>query len=123
MIKHHCRSKKITNYDKAEIPLSSIDEDLIEQIKEDMLEHLFGTESKMTRHEFLERLKSNKCNWMLDAETVRTRVKRYIRARQKGVHVMDQMADETTPQKQNGRESWKSEQSAQDRNFSQGQGP
>lgn len=93
MLKHQCKEAKIADYDKAEIPLSQIDDDLIEQIKEDLLELVFGTESKLTRKEFLTKLTSPKCSWILEPEHIRARVKRYIRARSKGVHVMDQMAD------------------------------
>ena len=89
MMKHQCKDSKEENYDKAEISLNDIDEDLIEQVVEDYLEEVFGTESKMTRAEFLSKMTSNECKWLLDAEQVRRRVKRHVRAKNKGVHVLD----------------------------------
>ena len=54
-----------------------------------MFESIFGTESHMSRSEFLDKITSIKNNWILDSEMVREKVKRYIRARAKGVHVLD----------------------------------
>ena len=43
---------------------------------EDFLESVFGTESKMTRLQFLTKLENEENRWILDAEQVRRRVKR-----------------------------------------------
>ena len=93
MMKHSCKENKDEDYSKAELPVDQIDEDLIEQVKEDWLESVFGTESKMSRTDFLEKLKTDESKWILDSESVRQRVKRTLRANGKGVHVLDQMAD------------------------------
>ena len=89
MMKLQCKDAKQTDYEKAEIPLSEIDDDLIDEIIEDLFESIFGTESHMSRNEFLDKLTSEKNKWILVSEMVRQKVKRYIRARAKGVHVLD----------------------------------
>ena len=68
MMKHQCKDSKEANYDQAEISLKDIDEDLIETIVEEYLESVFGSESKMTRVEFLSRMTSDDCKWLLDSE-------------------------------------------------------
>ena len=78
-----------------EIPLNEIDDDLIEQVIEDILESIFGTSSKMSRALFLQKLVSKECKWIMDSEEIRKRIKRYIKARQQGVSVMDQMSHES----------------------------
>ena len=93
MMKHSCKEAKETDYSKTEIPLGEIDEDLIEEAIEDILESIFGTDSKMSRTSFLNKLVSKECRWILDSEQIRRRMKKYIKARNKGVSVMDQMSD------------------------------
>ena len=96
-MKHSCKEAKETDYSKTEIPLGEIDEDLIEEAIEDILESIFGTDSKMSRTSFLNKLVSKECRWILDSEQIRRRMKRYIKARNKGVSVMDQMSDSQAP--------------------------
>lgn len=74
-----------------------INEDLVDEVKEDWLESVFGTESKMSRAMFLEKMQAEENRWILDAELVRRRIKRHLRARGKGVDFLDKMAD--TPPK------------------------
>lgn len=81
VMKQECKEKaalkKVTvDYEKCEIPLSQVDDELVENIVEDFLEAVFGTETKMPRRQFLDKLASDENNWILDAEKVRRRVKR-----------------------------------------------
>jgi len=62
-------------------------------VKEDFLDSVFGTESKMHRTLFLEKLQSEENSWVLDPELLRKRVKRHLRAKDKGVDILDKMAD------------------------------
>ena len=53
-MKQECKEKAalkkvVVDYERCEIPLSQIDDELIEKMLEDFLESIFGTESKMTR--------------------------------------------------------------------------
>ena len=57
------------------------------------MESVFVTESKMTRLQFLKKLANEENRWILDSEQVRRRVKRHLRAKSKGVHILDQMAE------------------------------
>lgn len=56
LVKHACRDCNETDYSRAELPLDMLDEDLVDEVKEDFLESVFGTESKMPRTEFLHKL-------------------------------------------------------------------
>ena len=56
LVKHACRDCNETDYSRAELPLDMLDEDLVDEVKEDFLESVFGTESKMPRTEFLRKL-------------------------------------------------------------------
>ena len=95
MMKHESKEKaasrnEYVNYEEnCEIPLSQIDNELVEKIVEDFLESVFGTESKLTREKFLEKMASEQNQWILDSELVRRRVKRHLRAQEKGVHILD----------------------------------
>ena len=86
MMKHESKEKaasrnEYVNYEEnCEIPLSQIDNELVEKIVEDFLESVFGTESKLTREKFLEKMASEQNQWILDSELVRRRVKRHLRA-------------------------------------------
>ena len=71
-------------------------------MKEDLLESIFGTESKMSRREFLQKLTSERNRWIMDSEEIRKKAKRYLRARSKGVSVLDQMADSPDVNKKGG---------------------
>ena len=68
-----------------------VDEDLIEIAIEDILDQTFGTSSKMSRTLFLQKLESDECKWIMDAEEIRKKMKRYVLARQRGISVFDQM--------------------------------
>ena len=56
LVKHACKDAQESDYSRAELPLKHIDEDLVEEIREDFLESVFGTESKMHRTLFLEKI-------------------------------------------------------------------
>lgn len=90
-MKHACKDAQETSYANAEISLQLIDEDLIESAIEDILDQIFGTSSKMTRNLFLQKLESDECKWIMDAEEIRKKMKRYVLARQRGISVFDQM--------------------------------
>ena len=68
MMRHSCLDKNDTNFKQAEIPIKAITHELIEQIREDLMEKIYGTESKLKRKEFLEKLSSPEANWIMDAE-------------------------------------------------------
>ena len=53
LVKHQCKDARDLSYERAEIPLPELDDELIEQVQEDFLESVFGTESKITRKLFL----------------------------------------------------------------------
>ena len=85
MMKHESKEyaasrNEHVNYENCDIPLSQIDDELVEQMLDDFLESVFGTESKLTRIMFLKKLASEENRWILDSEEVRRRVKRHLRA-------------------------------------------
>ena len=94
--KHACKDANESDYSRAEIPIELVDEDLIEAVKEEFLEGIFGTESKMARTSFLKKMQSEKSNWILDSEKIRQKVKQYVRARNQGSHWLDQMQETPT---------------------------
>ena len=70
-MKHERKEKNIgqtPDYENCEIPLSQIDDELIDKMLEDFLESVFGTESKVNRGEFLDKLEQEENRWILDAE-------------------------------------------------------
>ena len=56
LVKHACKDLMEPDYSRAELPLKHIDEDLIEEVREDFLESVFGVESKMARTLFLSKM-------------------------------------------------------------------
>ena len=80
LVKHACKFAHEPDYQQAELPLKLIDEELIESVREDFLEAVFGTESKMQRKLFLKKILEEENRWILDSELVRQRIKQHLRA-------------------------------------------
>ena len=90
------------NYDDTEIPLDLITDDIIDDILEDdLFSHLFGKENKRKRNDFIKILCSEQCKWILDSETIRSKVRNKIRKMRKeqGLSVIQRMESSVTPEK------------------------
>ena len=90
-VKRACREAKETDYAKAEIPIALVDDEMVDEVKEEFLDAVFGTESKLERGLFLSKVESEQCSWILDAELVRAKVKEHLKARKKAVPLIDRM--------------------------------
>ena len=89
LVKHACKDLQEPDYSRAELPLEMLDEDLVEEVREDFLESVYGTESKMHRTLFLAKLQSEENRWIMDPELLRQRVKKHLRKRDKGIDILD----------------------------------
>lgn len=61
------------NGGEAKISEDRINEDLLEKIRESFLDDIFGSSSKLTRKEYMEKV-ANKQNWIFSSKQVRDRV-------------------------------------------------
>ena len=43
LVKHACKNELEPDYSRAELPLEHIDQDLVDEVKEDFLESVFGS--------------------------------------------------------------------------------
>ena len=79
MMKREAKENK-GSYEDTEISLEAIDDDLIEEIRDDFLEAVFGFDSHIKRDNFITNV-INKAPWVLDSELIRKKVKEVMTKR------------------------------------------